>query len=60
MQDDYFETIDIVKLRRNLGQESLGAYFGGGFGGSVIEYGSCYDRVRFGKRNYYGFYSVNV
>lgn len=29
--------IDIEKLRKDLRDESLGAYFGGGFGASLIE-----------------------
>ena len=30
-------TIDIDKLREDLKQECYGAYFGGGFGGALIE-----------------------
>lgn len=30
-------TIDIDRLRNDLRNECLGAYFGGGFGGAVIE-----------------------
>ena len=30
-------TIDIEKLRENLKQECYGAYFGGGFGGALME-----------------------
>lgn len=30
-------TIDIDKLREELKQECYGAYFGGGFGGALIE-----------------------
>lgn len=30
-------TIDIEKLRENLKQECYGAYFGGGFGGALLE-----------------------
>lgn len=30
-------TIDIDKLRTDMREECLGAYFGGGFGGALIE-----------------------
>lgn len=30
-------TIDIDKLRENLKEESYGAFFGGGFGGALME-----------------------
>ena len=31
------ESIDIERLRNDLENESLGAFFGGGFGGALIE-----------------------
>lgn len=32
-------TIDVDKLRNDMREECLGAYFGGGFGGALIEAG---------------------
>ena len=35
MMDDY--SIDIERLKEDMSEESLGAFFGGGFGGALIE-----------------------
>ena len=35
MMDDY--SIDIERLKEDMSEESLGAFFGGGFGGALVE-----------------------
>lgn len=35
--DDGYITIDMDKLRNDMRNESLSGYFGGGFGGALIE-----------------------
>jgi hypothetical protein len=32
-------TIDVEKLRKDMREDSLGAFFGGGFGGAMVEAG---------------------
>jgi hypothetical protein len=32
-------TIDIEKLRKDMREDNLGAFFGGGFGGAMVEAG---------------------
>ena len=49
-------TIDVEKLRDDLRNESLGAFFGGGFGGALIEAGdveraSLEELIKMAERN---------
>lgn len=37
MDREEFFTIDVDKLRKDMRKECLGAYFGGGFGGALME-----------------------
>ena len=53
-----YDSVDIDRLREDMENESLGAFFGGGFGGALIEAGdigrmSSRELIDYAQKNGY-------